>query len=336
MIKVAINGFGRIGRQTFKAGLDIKGLQFVAINDLTDAETLGNLLTYDTVYGKYDKTVKATKKELIIDGKKVKVFNEKDPSKLPWKKLGIDLVLECTGVFRTKDKAQLHIDAGAKSVIISAPAKDDVVNSYILGVNSQTVKKGERIIDNASCTTNCTAPVANVMQEAFGIKKALMTTIHAVTADQALVDGPHKDMRRARSAMQNIIPTTTGAAIATTKIIPKLKKRFDGISVRVPVIDGSLIDFVFVTKKKVTVEEVNKAFIKASKSKHYKHILKVSTEPLVSSDIIGQPYSAIVDLPFTKVVGNDLVKVLAWYDNERGYACRLAELALDVGKKIKK
>ena len=304
----------------------------MAINDLTDTKTLSYLLKYDTVYGRYSKEVAHDEHHLIVDGKEIKAFAEKDPSKLPWKDLDIDVVLECTGVFLTEEKANLHIDGGAKRVIISAPNKGGNINTYVLGVNDAKYGSNELILDNASCTTNCVAPVAAIMHAVFGIEKAMMTTIHAYTADQALVDGPHKDLRRGRSAAQNIVPTTTGAAIATTQTIPELKGLFDGLAIRVPVACGSLTDFTFLLKKKTTKDEVNKILKAASKNPLYKGVIEVTEEDLVSSDFIGNPASAIVDLPFTQVVDGDMVKVLVWYDNEWGYSHRLAEMAGMVGQ----
>jgi len=332
MPRIAINGFGRIGRNTLKAGLGKKGFDVVAINDLTDPETLAHLFKHDTVYGTFLKSVKATKTDLIIDGKKIPVFSEKDPSQLPWKKMKVDVVLECTGFFRTKEDASKHLEAGAKRVIISAPAKGGDVPTHVIGVNEKSARKGVAVINNASCTTNCISPIASVMQSAFGIKKAMMTTIHSYTAGQNLVDGPNKDLRRARAAAHNIVPTTTGAAIATTEAIPELQGKFDGVSIRVPTIVVSLADFTFLLKKKTTVEEVNAVFRKASKNILYKGVLAVTDEELVSSDFIGNPASAVIDLPMTQVVDGDFVKVLAWYDNEWGYSHRLAEMAVLIGK----
>ena len=336
MLRVAINGFGRIGRNAFKAGFGRAGIEFVAINDLTDTKTLSYLLKYDTVYGRYSKEVAHDEHHLIVDGKEIKAFAEKDPSKLPWKDLDIDVVLECTGVFLTEEKANLHIDGGAKRVIISAPNKGGNINTYVLGVNDAKYGSNELILDNASCTTNCVAPVAAIMHAVFGSEQAMMTTIHAYTADQALVDGPHKDLRRGRSAAQNIVPTTTGAAIATTQTIPELKGLFDGLAIRVPVACGSLTDFTFLLKKAVTVEDINKAFKEAKKNPLYSHVLDITEDPIVSSDIVGSPYSSIVDLSLTKVVDGNLVKVIAWYDNEWGYSNRLVEMAIEVGKRLKK
>lgn len=336
MLRVAINGFGRIGRNAFKAGFGRPDVEFVAVNDLTDTKTLAYLLKYDTVYGRYSHEVSYDESHLIVDGKTIPSFAEKDPTKLPWGKMDVDVVLECTGVFLTEEKAKMHIDAGAKRVIISAPNKGGNINTYVLGVNDAKYGSNELILDNASCTTNCIAPVAAIMHANFGVEKAMMTTIHAYTADQVLVDGPHRDLRRGRSAAQNIIPTTTGAAIATTQTIPELKGLFDGLSIRVPVAVGSLSDFTFLLKKDVSVEEINEAFKKAKQNPLYAHILDITEEPIVSSDIIGSPYSTIVDLSLTKVVDGNLVKVIAWYDNEWGYSNRLVEMAVEVGKRLKK
>jgi len=331
-IRVAINGFGRIGRHAFKVAQDNKDIEVVAINDLTDNKTLSHLLKYDTAYPDFAKSVSHDEKNIIVDGKKIPAFAEKDPSKLPWKNLKVDIVLECTGVFRTKEKAGSHITAGAKKVILSAPGKGEGVQSYVRGVNCESYD-GADIIDNASCTTNCTAPVMDVMVKEFGVEKGILTTIHAYTSDQRLQDSPHKDLRRARAAAQNMVPTTTGAAIATTKTIPELDGKFDGIAIRVPTITVSLVDSSILLSKDTTPEEVNKALTKASKS-NLKGILHVSDEPLVSSDYIGNPYSSVVDAEFTKVVGGNLVKILSWYDNEWAYATRLVEMVGIVGKTL--
>lgn len=329
-MNIAINGFGRIGRASFKIALE-KGLNVVAINDLTDNATLAHLLKFDSVYGIYDKKIGSDKQNIIIDDKKYPCFSEKDPAKLPWKDLAVDVVLECTGVFTDQEKCKAHLDAGAKKVIISAPAKDETTQTFVIGVNEKDYK-GEEIISNASCTTNCIAPVAKIIEEKFGIQKAMMTTIHAYTADQNLVDGPHKDLRRARSAAYNMVPTTTGAAIATTKTIPALKGKFDGISVRVPVICGSLADFTFVLKNKTTKEEVNQTFLKLKDDPIFSKILLLSNDPLVSSDIVDNSYSAIIDLKMTQIVDGDLLKIIAWYDNEKGYSYRLIEMAELIGR----
>ncbi len=301
----------------------------MAVNDLTDAKTLASLLQNDTVFGRYAKKVGSTKNAITVAGKKIPVFSERDPSKLPWNKMNVDVVLECTGAFRTEEAASAHIQAGAKKVIISAPSKGGHVPTYVLGVNEKGLSKERKVvINNASCTTNCAGPVLAVMEETFGVQKAMLTTIHAYTATQNLQDGPHKDLRRARAAAVNVIPTTTGAAIAATEAIPKLKGKFDGMAFRVPIINGSVTDFVFLTKKNVTVEQVNAAFRKAAKTPRFKGILIATDEPLVSADIIGNPASAIVNTDLTMVVDGNMVKVVAWYDNEWGYSTRLAEMAV--------
>ncbi|MBP9727831.1 MAG: type I glyceraldehyde-3-phosphate dehydrogenase [Candidatus Moranbacteria bacterium] len=328
MKKIAINGFGRIGRAAFKIALEKKSVEVVAINDLTDASILAHLLAHDTAYGHYRKTVTVKEGMLVVDGKEFPVYAEPDPKKLPWGELGVDVVLECTGRFTDKVGAGQHIEAGAKKVILSAPAKgdDDTVPTFLMGVNEEAYSN-EPVLSNASCTTNSLAPIAKVIHEKFGIAKALMTTIHSYTADQNLQDGPHKDLRRARAAGQNIVPTTTGAAIAVTEVIPELKGLFDGHSMRVPTIVVSLTDFTFVLKQKTTVEEINAVLREATKEARFRQVLSVTDEPLVSSDFIGNPYSSIVDLSLTKVIDGDLVKVVAWYDNEWGYSNRLVEMA---------
>jgi len=329
--KIAINGFGRIGRAAFKIALEKADVEVVAINDLTEAPVLAHLLKYDTAYGHYRKEVTATVGMLVVGGKQFPVYAEPDPKKLPWKELGVDVVLECTGRFTDKTGAEQHIVAGAKKVILSAPAKgdDDSVPTFLMGVNDDTYNH-ETVVSNASCTTNSLAPVAKIIHEKFGIAKALMTTIHSYTADQNIQDGPHKDLRRARAAAQNIVPTTTGAAIAVTQVIPELKGLFDGHSMRVPTIVVSLTDFTFVLKKKTTVEEINAVLKEATKEARFSKVLAVTEEPLVSSDFIGNPYSSIVDLSLTKVIDGDLVKVVAWYDNEWGYFNRLVEMAQQI------
>ena len=331
MPRIAINGFGRIGRNTLRAGWGKKGFEVVAINDLTDAKTLAHLLKHDSTYRIWNMRVSSDKSHIIVNGKKIPVLAEKEPTKLPWKKLKVDVVLECTGRFTDEKGAGQHLKAGAERVIISAPAKGGNVPTHVIGVNEQNAGKGKRVINNASCTTNCIAPVAAILHERFGVRKAMMTTIHSYTADQVLVDGPHRDLRRARAAAQNIIPTTTGAATATTEAIPELRGLFDGISIRVPTPCVSLSDFTFVLKRRTTVKEVNNTLSHAAKSPRFKGILEVTNDELVSSDFIGNPASAIIDLPFTQVVDGDLVKVLAWYDNEWGYSNRLAEMAVLVG-----
>ncbi len=330
MIKIAINGFGRIGRNAFKIAFETDSIEVVAINDLTDNKTLAHLLKYDTAYGHYGREIAYDDEHIIVDDKKIKCLSEKDPSRLPWKDLEVDVVLECTGVFLTGESAQAHIVAGAKKVVMSAPAKDDTP-TFVLGVNAEQYKD-EKIINNASCTTNCITPVVDVVHSEFKVKKALMTTIHSYTADQNLQDAPHKDLRRARAASANIVPTTTGAAKATTEAIPDLKGKFDGLAIRVPTIVVSLSDITFLVAKKTTVEEVNDALQKASETPIYKGILGVTDKELVSSDFIGNPFSSIVDLSLTQVVDGDLVKVVAWYDNEWGYSNRLVEQAITICK----
>jgi len=339
MIRVAINGFGRIGRMVLKAGFKDKNIQFVAVNDLTDNETLAHLFKYDSVHGAFPETVKATDKELIIDGQKIQALAEKDPENLPWKKLKIDVVVESTGFFRTNVLAYKHVKAGAKKVLVSAPCKCETndkgvceipLKTLVLGVNEKEYK-GEQIVSNASCTTNCLAPMVKVLNDAFGIKRGFMTTVHAYTADQRIVDGPHKDPRRARAAAVNIIPTTTGAAEAVTGVIPELAGKLDGIAIRVPVPDGSVTDFVCEVDKKVTPEQINKAF-KAAAGK-LKGILEYSEDPLVSTDIITNPHSCIFDSSETKVIDGKLVKVLGWYDNEWGYSSRMIDMIKVIMKK---
>jgi glyceraldehyde 3-phosphate dehydrogenase len=334
MLRIAINGFGRIGRNTFKIGWGRKGISFVAINDLTEPKILAHLLKYDSVFRTWGHEVGFDEHHLIIDGTKIPIVAETEPTKLPWKKYKVDVVIESTGRFANKEAASAHLVAGAKKVVISAPAKE--VPTFLMGVNHKACKKSDAVVNNASCTTNSIAPVAAIMQEAFGVKKAMMTTVHSVTAEQNLVDGLppklHPDLRRARTALINIVPTSTGAAKATTEALPSLKGKFDGIAIRVPTIDVSLSDFTFVLSRRVTVEEVNKAFKKAAASARWKGILGVSEVPLVSSDFVGSTYSSVVDLEMTRVVDGDLVKVLAWYDNEWGYSVHLMDMVGHVGK----
>ncbi|TSC83767.1 MAG: Glyceraldehyde-3-phosphate dehydrogenase [Parcubacteria group bacterium Gr01-1014_13] len=327
-MNIAINGFGRIGRQAFKVAMTKKNIKVVAINDLTDTKTLAHLLKYDTAYGQYDLSVEHDEKNLIVDGHKIPVFAEKDPTALPWGKLKVEVVLECTGRFTNKEGAEMHIKAGAEKVIISAPAKGGDVPTYVRAVNcAKCHKETSAVINNASCTTNSIGPVMAVLNETFGIEKAMMTTAHGYTADQNLQDGPHKDLRRARAAAQNIVPTTTGAAIAVTEVIPSLVNVFDGLALRVPVPTVSVSDMTVLLKKNVTKEEINQAMIDASKTERFAGVLTTTSEELVSSDFVGNTHSAIVDLKLTNVVGGNLVKVVAWYDNEVGYANRLIEIA---------
>lgn len=332
MIRIAINGFGRIGRTSARIIFDKLSdkVELVAINDLTDNRTLAHLLKHDTQYREFGHEVTFDEDHLIVDGKKINSYSEKEPSKLPWTEDKIDVVLECTGRFTDPDSAKGHLQAGARKVVISAPPKGEI-STYVIGVNGDKMGDDE-IVSNASCTTNCIMPVADVMNKNFGIAKAMMTTVHSYTADQNLQDGPHKDLRRARAAAENIVPTSTGAAKSAGAVIPELKGIFDGLSLRVPTIVVSLADFTIVTKKKTTVEEVNQAFKEAAESPLLKGILEVTDQELVSSDFIGNPASSIVDLNLTQVVDGDLVKIVAWYDNEFGYSNRLVELAIMAGR----
>lgn len=332
-LKVAINGFGRIGRLTFRALQANKQVEVVAINDLTDNATLAHLLQYDTAHGIFDAKVSSTDDYIKVNSKKIAAFSERDPAKLPWKKLKVDVVAECTGVFRTGESAGKHLTAGAKRVVISAPAKGDGVKTIVLGINDEEMTKKQKIYSNASCTTNCLAPVAKVMNDAFGIEAGFLNTIHAYTADQRIQDAPHKDLRRARAAAQNIVPTTTGAAAAVGLVLPEMIGKFNGIAMRVPTITGSAIDFTCLLKKSVTKEQVNTAFRRAAK-KNLAGYLKYSEAPLVSSDIIGDPHSCIYDAPMTDVINGNLVKIVAWYDNEAGYSNRLADLITRLKKYI--
>ncbi|MFH1405503.1 MAG: type I glyceraldehyde-3-phosphate dehydrogenase [Patescibacteria group bacterium] len=336
MINIAINGFGRIGRTTLKAGWNNKNVRFVAVNDLTEPRILAHLLQYDSVFSKWEHKVEFDAHNIIIDKKKIPVYTEKEPSKLPWKKHKVDVVIESTGRFRELKDASMHLAAGAKYVVISAPSKD--APTHVMGVNHMAIGKKDKVINNASCTTNCVAPITQIMKEAFGVEKAMLTTVHATTMEQNIIDGlPPKlkpnDLRAARSALVNIVPTSTGAAIATTQAVDGLGGKFDGVSIRVPMVDVSLSDVTFLLSRNVTVEEVNNAFIKASKTKRWKGILDVTDLPLVSSDFIGNPHLAIVDLDMTRVVNGDLVKVMAWYDNEWGYSFHLIEMAENIAKK---
>lgn len=330
--KVAINGFGRIGRTAFKIAFERPDLEIVAINDLTDTRTLAHLLKHDSNYGAYDQPVSFDEKHIIVKDFKIPVFAEKDPAALPWKDLAVDVVIESTGLFTDPAKAKAHIQAGAKKVIISAPAKGGDAQTIVLGVNEDKLKTSGEIISSASCTTNCITPVMAIIEQNFGIDKAMMTTIHSYTASQKLQDAPAKDLREARNAATNIVPTTTGASIAAAKALPSLEGAFGGMSVRVPTPVVSLSDFVILTDRPVTVEEANQAFKKAAAEPFYQGILDVTEEELVSSDFIGNSHSAIVDLKLTAVVGGNMLKVVAWYDNEWGYSNRLVELVADTGK----
>ena len=335
MTKIAINGFGRIGRLVFKHIIDEHpDLEVVAINDLTEPKILAHLLKYDSIFRIYQKSIEAGENSLTVEGKEIKIFQEKDPSNLLWEKLGIDVVLECTGIFRKYEDAKKHIEAGAKKVVISAPGKGDGIPSYILGINAQDFNpQKDKIMDMGSCTTNCLAPVAKVLNDNFKIINGFMTTIHSYTSDQRILDLPHKDLRRARAAALNIIPTTTGATKAIGKVIPELQGKLDGIALRVPTPNVSVVDLVCQVEKKTDAKEVNNALKKASQEDNFKGILAVEETPLVSSDYIGNSFSSIVDADLTMAQDN-LVKVVAWYDNEFGYACRLAEFAEFIGKKL--
>ncbi|MBF6614423.1 MAG: type I glyceraldehyde-3-phosphate dehydrogenase [Chloroflexi bacterium] len=327
VMKVGINGFGRIGRQVFKALRDYypDEIQVVGVNDLTDNSTLAHLLMYDSNYGPFDGDVSATEDAIIVDGEEIKAFKERDPARLPWGELDAEIVVESTGVFTDAEKAKAHLQAGAKKVIITAPAKGEDI-TIVMGVNQERYDPREHtIVSNASCTTNCLAPVAKVILDRFGIAKGLMTTIHSYTNDQVILDYPHKDLRRARAAALNIIPTTTGAARALALVIPELKGKFDGFSLRVPTPTVSIIDFVAQIDKAATAQEVNGALIEASENELV-DILDYTEEPLVSMDFKGDPHSSIVDGLSTMVIGDNLIKVIAWYDNEWGYACRVADL----------
>ena len=332
MIKLAINGFGRIGRNAFKIAFERRDVKIVAINDLTDTKTLAHLLKHDSSYGTYDRDVKFDEENLIVDGEKIRVYAEKEPKNLPWKDHRVDVVIESTGFFTDPAKAAAHLEAGAEKVVISAPAKGEGAKTIVIGVNEDTVTEDDKIISNASCTTNCIAPVMKVLEDNFGIEKALMTTVHSYTASQRILDAPAKDLREARAAAENIVPTSTGASKATALTIPALKGKFDGLSIRVPTPVVSLADITAVLKKDTTIEELQEVFKNAAKEPFYEGILGVSEEPLVSIDYRGNSHSSIVDLPLINVVDKNLVKVVAWYDNEWGYSNRLVELAADFGK----
>lgn len=357
MLNIAINGYGRIGRVAHRVILEkfVHEIDVVALNagESTDLEGWMNLLKYDSIYGRlanYKLSFIPQEKEnlsfqtqakflgfLVIDSRKIPIFSEKDPGLLPWKDLNVDIVIESTGAFRKQEQLENHLKAGARGVVLSAPFKDEESSAtYVLGVNLErkTVKKLEKVISNASCTTNCIAPVAKVIEENFGIEKAMMTTIHAYTSDQRLQDGGHKDYRRSRAAAANIIPTSTGATEAAAKTIPSLENKFTGLALRVPTIVGSIADLTFIVKRDISKEEVNKAFEKASKEERFKEILMATYDPIVSSDIIGESYSSIVDLSLTQVVGGNMLKVIAWYDNEYGYCNRLVEEAIILGKSL--
>lgn len=334
--KLAINGFGRIGRAAFKIAWERKDLEIVAINDLTDTRTLAYLLKNDSNYGTYGHEVGYDDTGIIVDGKHVKVLAERDPAALPWADMEIDIVIESTGFFTDKEGASKHITAGAKRVVISGPSKSDGVDTLVLGANDDAIEGSTEVVSNASCTTNSLGAVMAVLDGTFGVEKSLLTTVHSYTASQALQDAPKKDLREGRNAAENIVPTSTGAAIAVTKALPNLKNKFDGISMRVPTPVVSISDVTALLSRDVTVEELNDAFKKAASEPFYQGILGVSEEPLVSRDFIGNSHSGIVDLELTRVVGGNLVKVCVWYDNEWGYSNRLVELVADIGKTIAK
>jgi glyceraldehyde 3-phosphate dehydrogenase len=324
-IKIGINGFGRIGRNVFRAIAYRGGIDVLAINDLADSKSLEILLKYDSVHGKFDGSVEAKEKSLIVNGKEVKLLMEKDPSKLPWKSLGVDIVIESTGIFTSRADCAKHLDAGARKVILSAPAKDKIDATIVVGVNTKDLKPEHNIVSNASCTTNCLAPLTKVINDSFGIEKGLMTTIHAYTNDQRISDLIHKDLRRARAAAVNIIPTTTGAAKAIGEVIPSLKGKLDGLAMRVPVANGSVTDLVVLVSKDVTTETVNAAMKRAAEGE-LKGILEYCEDPIVSSDIIGNSHSSIFDSALTYVIDKRMVKVVSWYDNEWGFSNRMVDL----------
>lgn len=324
-MKIAINGFGRIGRSVFKVALDRPGMDIVAINDITDPKTLAHLLKYDSNYGKFSKKVEASTDAIIVDGKKIKVLAERDPKQLPWTKLGVDVVVESTGIFRKREQVAWHLEGGAKKVILTVPAKDRVDRMIVLGVNDGDLKPEDLIVSNASCTTNCLAPIAKVLMDNFGIVEGLMTTIHAYTSDQRLQDAPHSDLRRARAAALSVVPTTTGAARAVGKIIPELDGKLNGIAMRVPIPTGSIVDLTVKLEKDPSIEEVNAA-MKAAAAGRMKGILEYTEEPIVSVDVIGNTHSSIFDAASTMKLGKGFFKLLSWYDNEWGYSHRVVDL----------
>jgi glyceraldehyde 3-phosphate dehydrogenase len=332
MVRIAINGFGRIGRNAFKIAFDRNDVEIVAINDLTDNKTLAHLLKYDSNYGIYSHNVSYDDDAIIVDGKEIKAFAEKDPAALPWRELGIDAVIESTGFFTNPADARKHIEAGARKVVISAPAKGEGAKTIVLGVNEDQVTVDDEIISNASCTTNCIAPVMKVLEDNIGIDKAMMTTVHSYTASQKLQDAPAKDLREARNAAENIVPTTTGASKAAAKCIPSLTGKFNGLSVRVPTPVVSLSDITAITKRPTSKEEINELFKRAAADPYYQGILDATEEELVSIDLRGNSHSSVVDLKLTDVIEGTLIKVVAWYDNEWGYSNRLVELTADFGK----
>ena len=325
-MKVAINGFGRIGRSVFRILNHRKDIDVVAINDIFDKEALAYLLKYDTVMGRFSESVELNGDILKTESQKVKLIAERDPASLPWSEMGVDVVIESTGIFRQKSQLSMHLSAGAKRVILTVPAKDDIDYTVVLGVNDEGLKPEHKIVSNASCTTNCLAPMAKVLDSEFGIELGVINTIHAYTNDQRLADVPHSDWRRSRAAAENVIPTTTGAARAVGKVLPELNGKLDGIAMRVPVPDGSVVDFNVRLKRDVKVEEINEAIYESSKKDSLKKVLQYSTLPVVSTDIIGNPHSSIFDAPFTRVIEGNFIKTLNWYDNEWGYSNRVADL----------
>jgi len=330
-VKIGINGFGRIGRLVFRAAHKRRDVEILAVNDITDAQTLAHLLKYDSVHGKFQGNVETKGDTLVVAGKKIRVLAEKDPGNLPWKKLGVDVVVESTGLFRKRDQIAKHLDAGAPKVLLSVPAKDEIDATIVVGVNDNDLKPQHKIVSNASCTTNCLAPLAKVLQESFGIHQGLMTTIHAYTNDQRILDLPHKDLRRARAAAMSMIPTTTGAAKAVGKVIPALHGKLNGMAVRVPIWDASMVDLVVDLKKKANVEEVNAAMKKYAEGS-MKGILEYCEDPIVSVDIIGNPHSSIFDSLATMAIGDHMIKVIAWYDNEWGYSCRMVDILVKMAR----
>jgi glyceraldehyde 3-phosphate dehydrogenase len=332
--KVAINGFGRIGRNAFKVAYERSDIEIVAINDLTDTKTLAHLLKYDSSYGTYQHDVSFDEQNILVNGNPIRIYAEKDPSVLPWGDLGVDVVIESTGRFTTGETASAHITAGAKKVIISAPVKGDDVKTIVIGVNEDKIGEAGMILSNASCTTNSVAAVMDIMEREFGVDKAMLTTVHSYTASQVLQDAPAKDLREARAAAENIVPTSTGAAVAVTQTVESLKGKFDGMSIRVPSPVVSLSDVTMVLRRDTTKEEINDVFKKAAQDPYYQGIIAVTDVPLVSKDYVGNSHSGIVDMLLTNVVAGNLVKVVVWYDNEWGYSNRLVELVADVGKAL--
>lgn len=334
MARIAINGLGRIGRAALKIIQEYKELELAAVNDLVPPENLAYLLNYDTVYGRYQHKVTAEKDSLTVNGNKIKVLGEKDPLKLPWEELKIDIVLECTGIFTKREDLEKHLKAGARHVILSAPSKSEELLTIVHGVNKSD--KTNQILSCASCTTNCITPVVEIMGRRIGIKKAIMTTVHAYTSSQGIVDGPNKKMRRGRAAAANFVPVSTGAAIATTRALPQYKGKFNGVAVRGPVPVGSIADIVFVTERPTSVEEVNNIFKEEAESERYRDVLAVTEDPIVSSDIIQDPHASIIDLELTQVVDGDLVKIMSWYDNEWGYTSQMVREAASIAREWKK